>query len=64
MHELAKTIGTHLDGIPACTPVRVTNGALHRINNAQGAQSSAFCSSTTWLFIDNICHRCAGLPPP
>ena len=65
MKELAKTIRSHLNGILAWTTLRVTNGALEGMNNKVKAISHrAFGFRTTWTYIANIYHCCAGLPLP
>ncbi len=63
--KLAKTIRAHRDGILAWTRVRVTNGALEGMNNQVKAISHrAFGFRTTWTYIANIYHSCAGFPLP
>ena len=55
----------HLDGVLAWTRIRVTNGALGGTNNKVKAISHrAFGYWTTWAYIANIYHCCAGLPLP
>jgi transposase len=63
--ELAAMIRTHLDGVLAWTRIRVTNGALEGMNNKVKVISHrAFGYRTTWAYIANIYHCCAGLPLP
>jgi len=62
---LARTLRSHLDGILAWTRIRVTNGALEGMNNKIKIISHrAFGYSTSWTYIVNIYHSCAGLPLP
>ena len=63
--KLAQTIRTHQEGILAWTKLRVTNRALEGMNNKVKVISHrAFGFRTTWTYIANICHCCAGLPLP
>jgi transposase len=63
--KLATMIRAHLDGILAWTRIRVTNGALEGMNNkVKGISHRAFGYRTTWAYIANIYHCCAGLPLP
>jgi transposase len=63
--KLARTLRSHLDGILAWTRIRVTNGALEGMNNKIKIISHrAFGYSTSWTYIVNIYHCCAGLPLP
>jgi transposase len=63
--KLARMLRTHLDGVLAWTRIRVTNGALEGINNKVKVISHrAFGYRTTWTYIANIYHCCAGLPLP
>ena len=63
--KLTHTIRAHRDGILAWTKLRVTNGALEGMNNKVKAISHrAFGFRTTWTYIANIYHCCAGLPLP
>jgi len=63
--QLAKTIRAHRDGILAWTKLRVTNGALEGMNNkVKTISHRAFGFRTTWAYIANIYHCCAGLPLP
>ncbi len=65
MKALAKTIRTHREGIQAWTKLRLTNGALEGMNNKVKAISHrAFGFRTTWTYMANIYHCCAGLPLP
>jgi transposase len=58
-------IRAHLDGVLAWTRIRVTNGALEGMNNkVKGISHRAFGYRTTWAYIANIYHCCAGLPLP
>jgi transposase len=62
---LARTLRTHLDGVLAWTRIRVTNGALEGMNNKIKVISHrAFGYRTSWTYIANIYHCCAGLPLP
>jgi len=62
---LARTVRRHLPGILAWTRVRVTNGALEGMNNKVKIISHrAYGYRTTWTYIANIYHCCAGLPLP
>jgi len=63
--KLARTLRVHLDGILAWTRIRVTNGALEGMNNKIKVISHrAFGYQTSWTYIANIYHCCAGLPLP
>lgn len=63
--EFAQMLRTHLAGVLAWTRIRVTNGALEGMNNKVKAISHrAFGYRTTWTYIANIYHCCAGLPLP
>jgi transposase len=63
--KLARTLRTHLDGVLAWTRIRVTNGALEGMNNKIKIISHrAFGYQTSWTYIANIYHCCAGLPLP
>jgi len=63
--KLARTLRTHLAGVLAWTRIRVTNGALEGMNNKIKLISHrAFGYSTSWVYIANIYHSCAGLPLP
>jgi transposase len=63
--KLATMIRAHLDGVLAWTRIRVTNGALEGMNNkVKGISHRAFGYRTTWAYIANIYHCCAGLPLP
>lgn len=63
--KLARMLRTHLDGVLAWTRIRVTNGALEGMNNKVKVISHrAFGYRTTWTYIANIYHCCAGLPLP
>jgi len=49
----------------AWTRIRVTNGALEGMNNKVKVISHrAFAYRTSWAYIANIYHCCAGLPLP
>lgn len=63
--QLARMLRTHLDGVLAWTRIRVTNGALEGMNNKVKVISHrAFGYRTSWAYIANIYHSCAGLPLP
>jgi transposase len=63
--KLARTLRSHLDGILAWTRIRVTNGALEGMNNTiKTISHRAFGYSTSWTYIVNIYHCCAGLRLP
>ena len=63
--KLAQTLRRHLDGVLAWTRIRVTNGALEGMNNKVKVISHrAFGYRTSWTYIANIYHCCAGLPLP
>jgi transposase len=63
--KLAQAIRTHLDSILSWTRLRVTIGALERMNSKVKAISHrAFGFRTTWAHIANIYHYCAELPLP
>lgn len=63
--KLAQMLRTHLDGVLAWTRIRVTNGALEGMNNKIKAISHrAYGYRTSWAYIANIYHCCAGLPLP
>ena len=63
--KLARTLRTHLQGVLAWTRIRVTNGALEGMNNKIKLISHrAFGYRTSWAYIANIYHSCAGLPLP
>ncbi len=63
--KLARMLRTHLDGVLAWTRIRVTNGALEGMNNKIKVISHrAFGYRTSWAYIANIYHSCAGLPLP
>ena len=63
--KLARTLRTHLAGVLAWTRIRVTNGALEGMNNKIKLISHrAFGYRTSWTYIANIYHSCAGLPLP
>jgi transposase len=63
--KLARMLRTHLDGVLAWTRIRVTNGALEGMNNKVKVISHrAFGYRTSWAYIANIYHCCAGLPLP
>jgi transposase len=63
--KLARMLRTHLAGMLAWTRIRVTNGALEGMNNKIKVISHrAFGYRTSWAYIANIYHSCAGLPLP
>jgi transposase len=63
--KLARMLRTHLDGILVWTKLRVSNGALEGMNNKVKVISHRACGyRTTWTYIANIYHCCAGLPQP
>jgi transposase len=63
--KLARTLRSHLEGVVAWTRIRVTNGALEGMNNKVKVISHrAYGYRTTWTYIANIYHCCAGLPQP
>lgn len=52
---------THLNGVLAWTRIRVTNGALEGMNNKVKVIShGAYGYRTSWAYIANIYHCCAG----
>lgn len=63
--KLARMLRTHLAGVLAWTRIRVTNGALEGMNNKVKVISHrAYGFQTSWAYIANIYHGCAGLPLP
>jgi transposase len=63
--QFARMLRTHLDGVLAWTRIRVTNGALEGMNNKVKVISHrAFGYRTSWTYMANIYHCCAGLPLP
>jgi transposase len=63
--NLARMLRAHLDGVLVWTKLRVTNGALEGMNNKVKVISHrAYGYRTTWTYIANIYHCCAGLPQP
>jgi transposase len=63
--KLAHTLHSHYDGVLAWTRIRVTNGALEGMNNKVKVISHrAYGYQTSWAYIANIYHCCAGLPLP
>jgi transposase len=63
--KLARMLRTHLDGLLVWTKLRVSNGALEGMNNKVKVISHrAYGYRTTWTYIANIYHCCAGLPQP
>jgi Transposase len=63
--KLARMLRTHLDGLLVWTRLRVSNGALEGMNNKVKVISHrAYGYRTTWTYIANIYHCCAGLPLP
>jgi transposase len=63
--KLARMLRAHLDGVLVWTQLRVSNGTLEGMNNKVKVISHrAYAYSTTWVFIANIYHCCAGLPQP
>lgn len=65
LKKVARTVRTHRAGILAWTRLRISNGALEGINNKVKVISHrAYGYSTSWAYIANIYHCCAGLPLP
>ena len=63
--KLARMLRSHRAGVLAWTRIRVTNGALEGMNNKVKVISHrAFGYRTSWTYIANIYHCCAGLPLP
>lgn len=63
--KVARMLRAHLDGVLAWTRIRVTNGALEGMNNKVKVISHrAYGFQTSWAYIANIYHCCAGLPLP
>jgi transposase len=63
--KLARMLRTHLDGVLVWTKLRVSNGALEGMNNKIKVISHrAYGYRTTWTYMANIYHCCAGLPQP
>ena len=63
--KLARMLRSHRAGVLAWTRTRVTNGALEGMNNKVKVISHrAFGYRTSWTYIANIYHCCAGLPLP
>jgi transposase len=63
--KVARTLRLHRAGILAWTRLRVSNGALEGMNNKVKVISHrAYGFSTSWAYIANIYHCCAGLPLP
>jgi transposase len=63
--KLARMLRAHLDGLLVWTKLRVSNGALDGMNNKVKVISHrAYGYRTTWTYIANIYHCCAGLPLP
>jgi transposase len=63
--KLARMLRAHLDGILVWTKLRVSNGALEGMNNKVKVISHrAYGYRTTWTYMANIYHCCAGLPQP
>jgi transposase len=63
--KLARMLRAHLDGILVWTKLRVSNGALEGMNNKVKVISHrAYGYRTTWTYMANIYHGCAGLPQP
>jgi len=65
MKKVARTLRLHRAGILAWTRLRISNGALEGMNNKVKVISHrAYGFSTSWAYIANIYHCCAGLPLP
>jgi transposase len=65
MQKVARTLRLHRAGILAWTRLRISNGALEGMNNKVKVISHrAYGFSTSWAYIANIYHCCAGLPLP
>ena len=65
LKKVARTLRTHREGILAWTRLRISNGALEGMNNKVKIISHrAYGYSTSWTYIANIYHCCAGLPLP
>jgi transposase len=63
--KLARMLHAHLDGVLVWTKLRVSNGALEGMNNKVKVISHrAYGYRTSWTYIANIYHCCAGLPMP
>jgi len=63
--KVARTLRLHREGILAWTRLRISNGALEGMNNKVKIISHrAYGYSTSWAYIANIYHCCAGLPLP
>jgi transposase len=63
--KLARRLRAHFDGVLAWTEIRVTNGAVEGMNNKVKVISHrAYGYRTSWTYIANIYHACAGLPLP
>jgi transposase len=63
--KLARMLRAHLDGILVWTKLRVSNAALEGMNNKIKVISHrAYGYRTTWTYMANIYHGCAGLPLP
>jgi transposase len=63
--KLARMLRAHLDGILVWIKLRVSNGALEGMNNKVKVISHrAYGYRTTWTYMANIYHCCAGLPQP
>ncbi len=65
MQKVVQTLRLHRAGILAWTRLRISNGALEGMNNKVKVISHrAYGFSTSWAYIANIYHCCAGLPLP
>ena len=63
--KVARTLRLHREGLLAWTRLRISNGALEGMNNKVKIISHrAYGYSTSWAYIANIYHCCAGLPLP
>lgn len=63
--KLARMLRAHLDGILVWSKLRVSNGALEGMNNKVKVISHrAYGYRTSWTYMANIYHCCAGLPQP
>lgn len=63
--KLARMLRAHRDGVLVWTRLRVSNGALEGMNNKVKVISHrAYGYRTTWTYMANIYHCCAGLPQP
>lgn len=63
--KVVRTLRLHRAGILAWTRLRVSNGALEGMNNKVKVISHrAYGFRTSWAYIANIYHCCAGLPLP